>query len=436
MERGNREVLQSGGRHFLSRRWLTPRGVMGATAAALVILGTSAFWLTRETTAQAQFLTQNVVIGDLEEAVTAQGTLQPLQFVDVGTQVSGQVKKIHVTYGDVVKQGQLLAEIDPTVYRARVNGDEAQLLNLRAQLIQHQAQQVFADQQFERQQGLLSEDATSRDTFDTAQFNQKKAHGELAALEAQIKQAEFTLEADKANLGYTTIYAPMAGTIVDIVAKQGQTLNANQQAPIVLRIADMATMTVWAEVSEADEPKLRIGMPAYFTTLGNADRRYTGTLRQVLPTPKVVNNVVLYNAVFDVAKPDHSLLPQMSAQVFFLTADAHQVPLVPVGALKRAPSHGGANSDAAAQASSKHRGNKAEQSGQSEKESTRYSVRVLDDDKPVTRIIEVGAMSRLMAEVRSGLKPGDEVIVEQGNLPAPIQNKRGGLKGVGGGPRI
>ena len=104
--------------------------------------------------------------------------------------------------------------------------------------------------------------------------------------------------------GYTKIYAPIAGTVVSQAAKQGQTLNANQQAPIVMRIADLATMTVQAQVSEADVPKLRVGMDVYFTTLGGDNRRYYGKLRQIPPTPTVVNNVVLYDALFDVPNPD------------------------------------------------------------------------------------------------------------------------------------
>ena len=279
-------------------------------------------------------MTQKVVIGDVEDTVTAVGKLQPLQFVDVGTQVSGQLKKLHVTYGDAVEQGQLLAEIEPTIYQARVNAGEAQLLNLQAQLAQRRAEGTLAGQQFGRQTALLAERATSQDAFDASSSTKKVNAAQIAALEAQIKQAGSTLNVDRANLGYTKIYAPMSGMVVDVIAKQGQTLNANQIAPIVLRIADMDTMTVYSQVSEADIHKLQIGMKAYFTTLGQSGQKRYGTLRKIIPTPEVVNNVVLYNSLFDVENPDHDLFTQMSAQVFFLIGEAKSVPTVPVSALR------------------------------------------------------------------------------------------------------
>ena len=145
---------------------------------------------------------------------------------------------------------------------------------------------------------------------------------------------ESTLRGDEANLGYTKIYAPIAGTVVSQAAKQGQTLNANQQAPIVMRIADLSTMTVQAQVSEADVPKLRVGMDVYFTTLGGDNRRFYGKLRQIPPTPTVVNNVVLYDALFDVANPNQALMTQMTAQVFFVAASAKDAVLVPLAALR------------------------------------------------------------------------------------------------------
>jgi macrolide-specific efflux system membrane fusion protein len=350
-------------------------------------------------------VTQSVALGDIEDTVTAVGTLQPLQFVDVGTQVSGQLKTIHVTYGDTVEQGQLLAEIDPTIYQARVNAGSAQLLNLKAQLAQRQAELVLAEQQFKRQTELLAERATSKDAYEVAEAELKVKRLQIAALEAQVQQSESTLNADKANLGYTKIYAPMAGAVVDIVAKQGQTLNANQTAPIVLRVANLDTMTVYAQVSEADVTKLKTGMTAYFTTLGQPGRKRYGKLRQIIPTPQLVNNVVLYNALFDVENPDRDLLTQMTAQVFFVVAEAKSVPVVPLTALRPARGEG--------------RG------------AARYTVRVRDDGKIVDRPVEVGVMTRLNAEIKVGLKVGDEIVVDQ-----PPAAPRATPPGGGRGPRI
>ena len=204
-------------------------------------------------------LTAVVTRGNLEDTVTATGTLQPKDFVDVGTQVSGQLKKLLVDIGAVVKAKDLLAEIDPSVYQAKVDGDQAQLLNQQAQLADKQAQLALAELQLTRQQNLTREEATSADALQIAEATRKSALAQLDSIKAQIQQTGSTLRGDEANLGYTKIYAPIAGTVVSQAAKLGQTLNANQQAPIIMRIADLSTMTVEAQVSEADVPKLRIG---------------------------------------------------------------------------------------------------------------------------------------------------------------------------------
>ena len=438
-----------------------PRWLMGTLAAvAVLIIGAVAWTFLGRTDPATQALAQPVVIGDVEDAVTALGTLQPLQFVDVGTQVSGQLRVIHVDYSAQVKKGDLLAEIDPTIYQARVNADQAQLMNLRAQLAQRQAQRSLAALQFKRQQELLKENATSQDAYDSADANLKVNIAQIAALEAQIKQTESTLSGDMANLGYTKIYAPMDGTVVNLIAKQGQTLNANQTAPIVLRIADLDTMTVWAQVSEADVPKLKVGMDAYFTTLGTSDRRRYGKLRKIIPTPDVVNNVVLYNCLFDVENPDGDLLTQMSAQVYFVVAATRRVPVVPVTALH--PVRGGARTMGATTPAAtppddnqtaalapgpgggdRQRGRRMREDGPSTVVPTRYTVNVIKNGDVESREVEIGVMNRMSAEVKSGLQPGEEVVLDgglqqtQGGRPNQQQRPGGfGGGGGGGGPRI
>ena len=342
-----------------------------------------------------------VTVGDIEDVVSALGSLQPLNYVDVGTQVSGQLQKIHVDFGDNVNKGDLLAEIDPTVYQARVGADEAQLLVLKAQVNERKAQQTLAQQQLKRQKDLLAVRATSRDAFDMAEATLAGLEAQLEALRAQIQQTEATLKGNQANLSYTKIYAPMAGTVVSITARQGQTLNANQAAPIILQVADLDTMTVRTQVSEADVSRLKIGMPAYFTTLGNPDRRRFGKLRQILPTPQLVNNVVLYDALFDVSNPDRDLLPQMTAQVFFVVGSAKNVPLVPMAAVRNL-------------------GRGAER---------RQVVDVLKPDGTTEqRTVELGVATRTQAEVKSGLAAGDRVLLAT-STPAAAPEQQGGSRG-------
>jgi macrolide-specific efflux system membrane fusion protein len=328
--------------------------------------------------------------------VTALGTLQPLQYVDVGAQVSGQLRRIHVEIGDQVQEGDLLAEIDPRIYQARVEADRATLAGLRAQLAERQAQRTLAERQYERQKGLLQANATSREEYESAEAALEVAGAQIAALKAQITHAESTLEGDETNLSYTTIFAPMSGTVVSLEARQGQTLNSSQQTPVILRIADIETMTVRTQVSEADVNRLAPGMPVYFNTLGQPERRWSGTLRQVLPTPEVVNNVVLYNALFDVPNPDQVLMSQMTAQVFFVLARADDALLVPMAALGPLRDNGAG------------------------------TVRVVGrDGKVEERAVTVGVRHRISAEVRSGLSEGERVVVGPWP-PASTAARRGG----------
>jgi membrane fusion protein, macrolide-specific efflux system len=316
-------------------KFLTSRPVW--VAVALAVLGAGAYVGWRLWKGQQADLSQYQLIkvqrADIEDLVTATGSLQPLEYVDVGAQVSGQLRKIHVEIGSVVQAGDLLAEIDPTVYRANVDARRAQLKNLRATLVERESQLLLAQQQQARQKGLLSGDATTQEAVQQADANLRSARAQIDALQAQIEQSESTLRADEANLNYANIYSPMAGVVVSITARQGQTINATQQAPIILRVANLSSMTVQTQVSEADIGQLRPNMDAYFTTLGNRGRRWWGKLRKVEPTPTVTNNVVLYNALFDVVNDQRNLLPQMTAQVFFVAAKVENALVVPASAV-------------------------------------------------------------------------------------------------------
>jgi len=362
------------------------------------------------------FVTAVVQLGDLEDTITATGTLQPKEYVDVGTQVSGQLKKLWVGVGDIVKSGQLLAEIDPSVYQSKVDGDRALLLNLEAQLADRKAQLVLAGLQLTRQKGLDGENATTTEALQSAEATQQSALAQVDVIRAQIKQTGSILRGDEANLGYTKIYAPIAGTVVAQTAKQGQTLNANQQAPIVMRIANLATMTVQAQVSEADVPKLKIGMDVYFTTLGGNNRRHYGKLRQIPPTPTVVNNVVLYDALFDVENPDQELMTQMTAQVFFVASSAKHAVLVPIAALS--PPAPATLKPGAPGASGAGQRKASGIDPRDQYASGRATVSVVDASGKVTeREVAIGVMNRISVQILSGLEPGERVVIGS-KLPA------------------
>lgn len=282
-----------------------------------------------------QFATVQVSRGTIESSVTALGTLQPRRYVDVGAQASGQIRKIHVEAGDPVKEGQLLVEIDPATQQAKLDASRFSIENLQAQLQEQRAQNELARQKYQRQQNLAAGGATRDEDVQTARAELKATQARIDMIQAQIRQAQASLRSDQAELGYTRIYAPMSGTVVAVDAREGQTLNAQQQTPLILRIARLSPMTVWAEVSEADIGHVKPGMSAYFTTLSGGTRRWTSTVRQILPIPpKPLNEssqgsgspnsssksgsgrVVLYTVLLDVDNADNTLMAEMTAQVF------------------------------------------------------------------------------------------------------------------------
>lgn len=280
-----------------------------------------------------EMLLATIEIGSIENTIAAAGSLKPSNYVDVGAQVSGQLQRLFVKIGDIVEEGQLLAEIDARVQEARVNASRANIESLEVQLNARQAALQLAHSNVERQTRLLATDVTSQFEFDTAINAVSAAEASLFQLQKQIEQSEASLETEETLLEFTRIYAPMAGTVVAIEMEEGRTLNAVQMAPTILRIADLGTMTVEANISEADIGDIRAGMDVYFTTLGGRQRRWYSQVRQILPTPVIENNVVLYTGLFDIENQDAALLPEMTAQVYFVTASAQDVLTVPMGAL-------------------------------------------------------------------------------------------------------
>lgn len=366
--------------------------------AAVLALG--GLWLALRPAAASPWQTVAVAKGDIEASVAAIGTLQPLRSVDVGAQVSGQITRLLVRAGDAVEKGQLLAEIDASVLAATVEAGQAQIASLRAQADDARAQHELAQQQYARQQQLASDEATRLEDLQTAAATLKSAAARIAQYEAQIKQTAASLRADEARLGYTRIYAPIAGTVTSLDVKEGQTLNATYQTPTVLRIADLSRMTVWTDVSEADIRQVKAGMPAYFSTLGSDRRRWSGTVRQVLPAPSAAvgapaaaqggmppagTKAVQYTVLFDVDNPDGALMPQMTAQVTFVSAAVKGVLTAPLAAFTALDGESGT-----------------------------YEARILAEKSPdqlvEVRRVQLGTRNRLLAEVTGGLEEGERLI--------------------------
>src|SRR3990167_814066 len=373
------------------------RSILLRGLPALLVLLLLCGWLWRGESGPS-FATEAVSRGDVEATVVAIGTLQPRESVDVGAQGSGQVTRLHVEPADQVEKGQMLAEIDASLHLATVEADRAALDGLRAQLEEQQAQFDLAQQQHQRQQRLAVDEATREEDVQVAAASLKAAQARLKQLRAQIAESQARLKGNEAQLSYTRLYAPIAGTVLGVDVKQGQTLNATYQTPTVLRIADLSAMTAWTKVSEADIRQLKPGLGLYFTTLGGDGRRWHAKIRQILPSPPlppaasgdvggapVAMKAVQYTVLFDVDNQDGELMPQMTAQVTFITAAARDVLTAPLEALQAVEGKSGV-----------------------------FTARILNGKgRPEAREVRIGARSRQRVEVLDGLKENEQLITAE-----------------------
>jgi len=418
-------------------------------------------------------LVSTATIGDVENAVASSGTLQPSNTVPVGAQVSGQLQKLHVQIGDQVEVDQLLGEIDARVQRNKVDSSRASIASAEAQIAARKEALVLAEANWERQQRLWSEQATSKQEYDSAKNNLAAAQASLTQQEQSIIQSKATLATDETLLEYTKIFAPIAGTVVSLPMKEGTTLNATQQSPTIMSIANLSTMTVETQISEADVGKVYTGMPVYFTTLGSNGRRWYSTLRQILPTATATNNVVTYTGLFDVDNSDGALLSGMTTQVYFVTSSARNVLTIPLGAVTfadaapaaRGPGEGGRRPQGAAGGGSngappnggpsaggerprgedaalggatvtntsfpgdaRRRGGAGAATGARAPAPRQGKVRVVAADGSISdREVTIGVTSRVTAEVMSGLSEGEQVVagIAQAAAPAGGQQNNG-----------
>jgi membrane fusion protein, macrolide-specific efflux system len=379
----------------------TSRLIRYAIAALVVVgLGVGSWFLFFKEEKKPQFVTATAAIGDIEQAVLATGTLQAFQQVSVGAQASGQVKSLKVKLGDTVKKGQLVAEIDSLKQQNDLRNAEAAINNVRAQLNSRQASLKQAELAFRRQQDMLAQDATSREAFEAAEATLNTSRAEIKAIEAQIAQAQLSVSTAQLTLGYTKITAPIDGVVVAIVTQEGQTVNANQSAPTIIKLAKLDTVTVKAQISEADVVRVKPGQNVYFTILGEPNKRYRTTLREVEPAPDSIatettsssssasTQAIYYNGLMDVPNPDGRLRISMTAQVNIVLASARQAVIIPAAAL-----------------------------GDRDREGN-VTVRVVGEDgKPVARKVKVGINNNVNAQITEGLNAGEKVVVSE--APAP-----------------
>ena len=356
------------------------------------------------------YATAEARVADMENSVLASGTLEAVRQVSVGAQVSGQVKSLKVQLGDEVRQGQLVAEIDDLTQQNELRNAQAALETRKAERRARQATLKQAELAFRRQRDMLARDASSRADFEEAEATLAVTRADIAALDAQIAQAGIEVDTATVNLGYTRISSPMDGKVVAIVTKEGQTVNSFQTAPTIIKVAQVDTMTVKAQISEADVTRVRPGQKVYFTILGEPDQRYEGQLRAIEPAPDSIQRdestaaltgssgsagsssaAVYYNGLFDVPNPDQTLRISMTAQVFIVLGEAKQTLIIPSSALGKRGADG------------------------------RYTVQRVNADGTLTpREVKVGMNNNVSAQILEGLAAGDKVVsAEAATLPQP-----------------
>jgi len=376
-------------RHITRKRLI----LAAATLAGLLVV-----WLLfLRPPAKPELVTAPARTGDIEEVVLATGVLEPLELVRVGAQASGRIERLAVKIGDIVEAGQLVAEIDSQTRRNTLRDREAALANIRAVHAARRAGLVKAEKDFERERDLLAGGSTPRAQYDAAVAMRDTARAEVQSLDAQVSQAQVALESAGIELDYTRITSPIAGTVVAIVTDEGQTVNALQTAPTIVMIARLDTMTVRADISEADVVRVRRGLPVWFSILGDPKRRFDGELRQVEPAPASIanesnaaasrisstNGAVYYTGLIDVANADGVLRPSMTAQVSIVLSRVSGAVLVPLSAVEGAPRAG----DAA-------------------------RVRILDAMGEVQiRQVQVGIDNGADIQILSGLQAGEAIVL-------------------------
>ena len=365
----------------------------GIALLAVAALAAGMWWWLKPKN-EINYLTEPVVRTNIAQTVSATGEISAAQLVDVGAQASGQIKKLHVTLGQQVKKGDLIAEIDSTSQLNNLNTNKAKLDTYQAQLVSAEIALRSADKKYQREQALWKEDATSREALEDAQDAFAAAKASVAELKSSIRQTQIAINTAEADLGYTRITAPMDGTVVAIPVEEGQTVNANQTTPTIVQVADLSTMLNKMQIAEGDVNKVKAGMKLTFTTLSQPDNVREATLESIDPglttmsqgsyttSTDTTDSAIYYYARSLVPNEDNVLHIGMTTENTIIINQAEKVLAVPKLAVKQ-------------------RGGK-------------QYVRVLgENNQPQEKEITTGLSDNMNTEVKSGLSEGENVIISE-----------------------
>ena len=353
---------------------------------------------------EVEFITKQAKKGSFSKKVDATGEIFATELIDVGAQVSGQIKKLYVKLGDQVKKGDMIASIDSSTQQNSIDNKEAQLAIYKAQLESAKVALNIAKTQFDREKALFAKNATSKQEFESAKNTYSANSAKIKELEAQIKQTNIELSTAKINLGYTKITAPRDGTVVSVQVEEGQTVNANQTTPTIVNIADLSHVKMKMQIAEGDITKIKVGTPVEYSILSEPTKKFQTTVSSIDPglttlsdgsygssssskssysSSSSSSSAVYYYAQSIVDNKDGILRIGMTTQNELLIANVEDAIIVPSIGIK--------------------------------KDENGTFVYVLKDGKPVKTEVKTGIKDNLDTQIISGINEGDEIITSQGS---------------------
>ena len=365
-----------------------------------VAAGAAYYFFSSNSKQETTYLTESVTRGNVEKIVVASGSVESVNEVDVGAQVSGKITKLYVKLGQEIKKGEMIADIDSTTQINTLNTKKAALVSYQAQLKAKKTAYDVALSSYNRLSKLYTQKATSLDSLNTAKSTLDNAKAEMEAIEANIKQAEIEVNTAETNVGYTKITAPMDGTVISVPVSEGQTVNANQTTPTIVTIADLSKMKIKPEISEGDITKVKAGQEVSFTILSDSQTVYHSVIDSVDPanttttdssstssstsssSSSSTTSAIYYYANVLIDNPDRTLRIGMTTENNIKIANAKDVLLVSNMAIQ--------------------------------KRDGKSFVNVLNDkNQPEPREVETGVQNDFHTEIKSGLNEGEKVIVSQ-----------------------
>ena len=365
-----------------------------------VAAGAAYYFFSSNSKQETTYLTESVTRGNVEKTVVASGSVESVNEVDVGAQVSGKITKLYVKLGQEIKKGEMIADIDSTTQINTLNTKKAALVSYQAQLKAKKTAYDVALSSYNRLSKLYTQKATSLDSLNSAKSTLDNAKAEMEAIEANIKQAEIEVNTAETNVGYTKITAPMDGTVISVPVSEGQTVNANQTTPTIVTIADLSKMKIKPEISEGDITKVKAGQEVSFTILSDSQTVYHSVIDSVDPANTTTSDssstssstsssssssttsAIYYYANVLIDNPDRTLRIGMTTENNIKIANAKDVLLVSNMAIQKLDG--------------------------------KSFVNVLNDkNQPEQREVETGIQNDFQTEIKSGLNEGEKVIVSQ-----------------------